>query len=308
MNESIKSSVLVISDKKTDIMTLTHMLSPSHTVYVSRGGKDALEIAHEYVPDLILLDLSVTNTDGYSIIDEIKSSEITKTIPVILMKDLTDDFDKMKKILFDGADFITKPFHSAIVNLRVNNQMIIINQRRELEKQLKQQVLMASISLSLLSITSKDELLSNTLHMVGEFMEIAQVLLFEMGKDDILTCKYDWIDSKLGLPTRVNSQLPLEEPMLSFIKGLRPGVGKDACLHSNDPSFKAAMRPYRVSFVNYITTPFFVNGEMCGILDFSKAEDGKDWSESEINLATHVASILSGIYERLEMERSLDLR
>jgi len=144
------------------------------------------------------------------------------------------------------------------------------------------------------------------LRMIGEFMEIAQVLLFLLEEDGFtLSCHNEWIDPKLGLPSRIGGQMPLREPMLSIIKNLKPGIGKDACLHSNDPVFKAAMRPYRVNFTNYITTPVYIKGKMCGILDYAREDDGKEWSESEINLATHVAGIFSGVYEREAMGRTI---
>jgi PAS domain S-box-containing protein len=62
------------------------------------------------------------------------------------------------------------------------------------------------------------------------------------------------------------------------------------------------MKPYRVSFYNYIATPVYVKGEMVAVVDFSREDDGRYWSESEINLATLFASTLSGVFARESMD------
>ena len=178
----------------------------------------------------------------------------------------------------------------------------------EIEKELKQQVLMASISRSFLSDADIDTLLTNTLGMIGEFMEIPQALFFRLDEDEKnLTCSNEWINPALEMQSRIGSKLPLMEPMLSIITGLKPGVGKDSCLSSNDPVFKKAMSPYRVNFKNYITTPVFIKGRMYAVIDFSREDDGRDWNESEISLVTLFASTLSGVFERDAMERQTSI-
>ena len=306
MEEAKKNSILIVDDEKNNIMVLTHILSPSYTIYASREGQDAIEIAQEYIPDVILLDVIMPGMDGYGVIEALKNSEKTRFIPVIFITGLRGDSDEEKGLSLGAADYISKPFNPANVRLRVQNQLKITNQMRELDKQFKQQILMSSISLSFLADANKATMFSSTLRMIGEFMEIAQVLLFVLKEDGFtLSCNYEWIDPKLGLPSRIGGLMLLKEPMLSLMKNIKPGIGKDACLSSNHPSFKAAMRSYRVNFINYITTPIFIKGKMFGILDFSREEDGRDWSESEINLATHVSSIFSGVYERDAMERTI---
>jgi PAS domain S-box-containing protein len=172
------------------------------------------------------------------------------------------------------------------------------------EKQLNQQILMANISRSFLADTDTDTLITDTLRMVGKFMNIPQVLLFWLDDDGYtLTCRNEWINPKLGLTSRIGGKMPLKEPMLSIIKNFRPGVGEDACLSSNDLFFKNAMSPYRVSFKSYITTPIFIKEEMCAVVDYSREDDGRNWDESEISLATVFASTLTGVFEREAMGR-----
>ena len=177
-----------------------------------------------------------------------------------------------------------------------------------LEKQLRLQTLMRSISGSFLSDADINTLITENLRLAGEFMDIPQALFFKLEEDGVtLTCRNEWIHPKLVLGSRIGSKLPLKEPMLSIISAFRPGEGKSACLHSNDAAIKEAMSPYRVNFRNYITTPVFSKGKMVAVIDFSKDDSGENWSESDINLATLFASTLSGVFERDSMERQYSI-
>ena len=190
------------------------------------------------------------------------------------------------------------------VHLQQSDDITELKDALALKRQYELQTLMSSISRSFLSDADVDTLIAENLRTVGKFMEIPQVLFFRLeNTGSELVCRNEWIDPKFGLDSRIGGRMPLEAQMTSFISNLKPGVGKDSCLHSNDPAIKKTMSPYRVSFNNYITTPIFVKSKLVAVLDFSKEDDGKEWSESEINLATHYASILSGVFERDAMVR-----
>jgi len=169
------------------------------------------------------------------------------------------------------------------------------------EKQLSQQLLMADISRSFLSDSDIDVLITNTLKMVGEFLNCPQVLLFDLSDDgSIITCRHEYINPKLNLTSRIGGLMPLKEPALSIIKNLKPESGNDICLRSDNPVIREAFAPYRVSFNNYITTPVFLKGEMSALIDFSGYDDYK-WTEGDISLAALFASTLSGVLEREAM-------
>jgi len=172
------------------------------------------------------------------------------------------------------------------------------------EKQLNQQILMANISRSFLTDTEADNLITKTMQMVGEFMNISQVLYFKLDDDGVtLVCSNEWTDSSLDLPSRIGTSISLKEPMLSIIKSLKPGSGKSSCLSSDDSVINRAMKPYRLSFQNYITTPVFVKNEIVGALDFGFEGEKHKWSDSEISLVNLFANTLSGVFEREAMSR-----
>ncbi|MCL2763059.1 MAG: response regulator [Treponema sp.] len=308
MKKREKDSVLIIDDEPANIIALTNIMKPHYNVYAVKNGTAALKTAIEVLPDVILLDVLMPDMDGYAVIAELKNNEITRNIPVIFVTGLDNNDAEKKGLALGAADYIVKPFNPDIVTLRVHNQLIIVNHTRALDERIRQQVLMTKISHGFLTDSYVDSIFSNTLRMVGEFMDIAQVLLFKYEtNDNIVICQNEWIKPELQLQTRIGSKLNLNKMSVSMINKLLAGNEKYLCFHSNDPIFKAAMRPYRKHFHNYISTPIFIKGKLCAILDFSREDDGRKWSESEINLAVLVSSIFSGVFERDAMERQFSI-
>jgi len=133
MSEMKKNSILIVDDEEANIIALTHILSPHYTVYAVKDGQDALEVAEEYRPDVILLDIIMPDMDGYSVIKALKNSDKTWDIPVIFITGLSNPDDEVRGLDLGAADYISKTFSPAIVNLRVKNQIKMLNQLRTIE-------------------------------------------------------------------------------------------------------------------------------------------------------------------------------
>ena len=134
MDEQTKNTILIIDDEKSNLMYLNSILSADYSIFVAKCGHEALKKAKELLPDLILLDIIMPDIDGYAVLAELKSSELTHEIPVIFITGLDRNEDEEKGLSLCAADYITKPFSAAIVRLRVSNQMRLINQMRAIKR------------------------------------------------------------------------------------------------------------------------------------------------------------------------------
>jgi len=132
-DNTTKNSVLIVDDEKANIIALTHILSSEYTVFAAKNGSDAIEIAKEHLPDVILLDVLMPEMDGYDVLSCLRSTEITQAIPVIFITGLSNAADEEKGLDLGASDYISKPYSSAIVKLRVRNQIRIVNQIREID-------------------------------------------------------------------------------------------------------------------------------------------------------------------------------
>jgi len=134
MSDNKKNSILIIDDDKSNIMVLTGILGKEYKVYALRDSREALETAEDDMPDVILLDVLMPEMDGYDVIAALKNSERTRDIPVIFITGLDSIEDEEKGLSLGASDYISKPFHSPIVRMRVQNQIKIIEQYRTIER------------------------------------------------------------------------------------------------------------------------------------------------------------------------------
>ena len=132
--DNIKHSILIIDDQETSIAVLKAMLSPEYIIFSAENGRDGIEAAKKNSPDIILLDVMMTDMDGYEVIAEIKKIDEIKKIPVVFITSLVGNTDEEKALALGAADYITKPFSPSIVKLRLKYQIKILTQLHAIEK------------------------------------------------------------------------------------------------------------------------------------------------------------------------------
>jgi len=126
-----KYCILIVDDEKSNIIALTSILSPHYRVLALRDSSETLSLAEKENPDVILLDILMPELDGYEVIKMLKENEKTRDIPVIFITGLDSAEAEELGLQMGAADYIIKPFHSAIVRMRVQNQ-IELNLKEEL--------------------------------------------------------------------------------------------------------------------------------------------------------------------------------
>jgi diguanylate cyclase (GGDEF)-like protein len=105
-----------------------------YNLLVSKNGTQAIDLAREHNPDLILLDILMPDMTGFEVIAKLKESSDTNKIPVIFITGLTSIEDEEKGFFLGAVDYITKPFHKSIVKARVNTHLKIVDQMRIIEQ------------------------------------------------------------------------------------------------------------------------------------------------------------------------------
>lgn len=108
-----RGTVLVVDDDEDTLSLLDDVLNANEFVVQTLDrGREALAVAREVEPSLILLDVKLPDLNGYAVLERIKADAKLSDVPVIVMtgSEIIDDA-KRKKVLALGADrFITKPF------------------------------------------------------------------------------------------------------------------------------------------------------------------------------------------------------
>jgi adenylate cyclase len=119
-------SILIADDTPSNLHFLAHMLQrQGYTVRLASDGTRALEMAQSTLPDLILLDAVMPGMDGYEVCKRLKANAQTHQIPVIFLSALGRASDKVRAFVAGGVDYITKPFQTEEVLVRVATHMAL---------------------------------------------------------------------------------------------------------------------------------------------------------------------------------------
>jgi putative two-component system response regulator len=138
---SRNANILVVDDTVENLALLTRMLKDCG--YLARpvpNGRLALQAARSDVPDLILLDITMPEMDGYEVCKLLKQDEHLREIPVLFISALSQTSEKLKAFEVGGVDYITKPFQFEEVKARVETHLKLHHLQIGLEEQVKKQV------------------------------------------------------------------------------------------------------------------------------------------------------------------------
>jgi DNA-binding NtrC family response regulator len=125
-----RATVLIVDDEPLNVDLLEQELEAAgYRTVAARGGEEALVLAADVQPDLVLLDVMMGGIDGYETCRRLKASEATRAIPVIFLTALRETFEKVRAFGLGAVDYVTKPFDTEELLARVGTQVTL---RREI--------------------------------------------------------------------------------------------------------------------------------------------------------------------------------
>ena len=103
--------ILVVDDEDHIVELINYnLINSGYSVITANNGIDAVRIAKEENPNLILLDLMIPGLDGYDVCKAIRSDVNTKNISIIMLTAKGEELDKILGLELGADDYITKPF------------------------------------------------------------------------------------------------------------------------------------------------------------------------------------------------------
>ena len=139
-----KETILIVDDIETNIDILNDILSDQYDIMVALNGWDAIDLAIEKLPDLILLDIMMPKVDGYEVCKTLKNNHSTTHIPIIFTTARTDEDSIEKAYDVGGVDYICKPYKPKELKSRVSMHLKMNRLVRDLQKSKRQLARLAS--------------------------------------------------------------------------------------------------------------------------------------------------------------------
>jgi signal transduction histidine kinase/DNA-binding response OmpR family regulator len=168
--------VILIAEDQQDVRKyIREKLVNDYKMLEAKNGVEALTIAKEQMPDLIISDVMMPKMDGFELCKLLKTDNLTSHIPVILLTARAEETDKLSG-LETGADaYLIKPFNAQELKIRVNNLIAVRNKMRaKFSEKL-------TVKPSEIAVTSRDRLFMQKLlsatesHIADEQFSVAQL-------------------------------------------------------------------------------------------------------------------------------------
>jgi diguanylate cyclase (GGDEF)-like protein len=119
MQAQEKFSILLVDDDSMVVRILSRILSDFTPLRFATSGRAALKLAHEALPDLMLLDVDMPEQSGFDVCKAFKSDPVLAEVPIIFITSHESAQLEAKGIELGAADFINKPPHAPLVLARV---------------------------------------------------------------------------------------------------------------------------------------------------------------------------------------------
>ena len=104
-----RKSILIIEDNPDNLITVEALLENRCDVITAATGSCGVSMALDYVPDLILLDISLPEMDGFKVLDELRLNSSTADIPVIALTARAMKGDRESLLAYGFNSYISKP-------------------------------------------------------------------------------------------------------------------------------------------------------------------------------------------------------
>jgi two-component system NtrC family sensor kinase len=280
--ESADSTVLIVDDEPAMCEVLERLLvAEGHKVAFASSGAEALTLAGELVPDLVLLDVIMPHMDGFEVCRRLRADPLLAEVPVIMITALDDRNSRLMGIEAGADDFISKPFDDVELLARVRTITQLNRYRRllferakfdqikgELEQRVVQLALLSDIGGKIAAVLELDSVLERAAYLVQESFGYHHVSLFSL----------DHEQGELVMRARAGdfAQLFPLDHRLKLGQGMVGWVGQHGKkLLANDVSAEPRyinLYPELIPTRSELSIPIRVGEEIMGVLDIQSPQ------------------------------------
>jgi putative two-component system response regulator len=127
-----RSKIILVDDNMANLTVGRNLLKVFYEVYPAPSVKKLFEVLDKIIPDLILLDIEMPEVNGYEAIKRLKHDARFSEIPVIFLTSKNDEGSELEGFNLGAVDYISKPFSGPLLLKRIENQLLIVRQKKDL--------------------------------------------------------------------------------------------------------------------------------------------------------------------------------
>lgn len=130
-SELDKATVLVVDDNPDLRLFISQCLSANYRIIEAQNGEQGIALALQYLPDVIVSDVTMPGLSGLALAEQLKSNAETRSIPILLLSAQTTKRDIVAGFTSGANDYLIKPFDTSELVMRINS---LLNQYKDRAK------------------------------------------------------------------------------------------------------------------------------------------------------------------------------
>jgi two-component system phosphate regulon response regulator PhoB len=117
----VASERILVVDDESDIVALVayHLHKAGYRVSTTTDGADALAVARQERPALLVLDLMLPGLSGFDVLEQLRAEDGTRNVAVLMLTARKEEQDRIRGLSLGADDYLTKPFSPQELVLRV---------------------------------------------------------------------------------------------------------------------------------------------------------------------------------------------
>ena len=132
MVQKTRYKIILVDDNMTNLAMGRDILKPYYEVFPAPSVEKLFEILENVMPELILLDIEMPEMNGYDAIRKLKADLRFFDIPVIFLTAKSDEKSELEGFELGAMDYVSKPFSAPLLLKRIESQLLIEQQRKDL--------------------------------------------------------------------------------------------------------------------------------------------------------------------------------
>ena len=309
-------TVLVVEDERDLRFILqAHLRAGGFATLEAADGPQAIELATNRQPDLVIMDIGLPTMDGVAATRALRADPVTTHIPVIMLTARSMTEDIIRGLEAGAQEYLCKPFDMAELLARARTVYRLAQTRKDLDRlntQLEAEVSTKTRRLQLLydfmqdlnRADSRDEILDLIMDCVERMTAAKRIsLLLKDGVGDSLVC-----ERAIGIDPAIVQQIRVKA--VEGIAGQVYQSGKTLAAKSFGPRTEGQRHYQQDAF---LSTPLVAKLEtregILGVLNVTDRADGAPFSDDEIECIRSIADAgaiaLDSVTRRLRLEQSV---
>jgi len=131
--KSVRKKIIIVDDNASYLSVVRVLLKPFYEVYPAISAAKLFDIITKFIPDLILLDVSMPEMSGFEAMAALKENPRYKDIPVVFLTAKDDEASAVKGLDLGATDYVTKPFSGPLHLKRISNILLIEQLKRDVQ-------------------------------------------------------------------------------------------------------------------------------------------------------------------------------